>query len=61
MNAAQTLLIPFEEYETDVLSQINQKFNELKSKVKNTSIWNFLPDSSTTQWIEQNTMLKLGK
>ena len=34
MNTAQTLLIPFEEYETNVLSQINQKFNELKSKVK---------------------------
>ena len=59
MNTAQTLLIPFEEYETNVLSQINLKFNALKSKVKNTSIWNILPDSNTTQWIEQNTMLKL--
>ena len=29
MNAAQTLLIPFEEYETNVLSQINQKLKTL--------------------------------
>ena len=49
MNTAQTLLIPFEEYETNVLSQINLKFKELKSKVKNTSIWNILPDSDTNQ------------